>query len=336
MTDTAPNAISGDEAIVKVENLNFSYPHRDSLQRPLSLRDVNLSIPRGARVVVMGANGSGKSTLLRIIGGRHFISKEACTVYDRSSFHDTTLLAEMVYLGDWWRRDYIGIPVKEVLAVHLANPRCRDRVLYLSALFEVSLDWPVSMLSDGERRRVQIVAGLAEPKSLYLLDEITAELDLLSRVNLLRFLRGESEQRGATVMLATHIFDDIGFLAPTHVLRTVAGRATVYDTSLLASAVGKGRSETTAIIDGWRGDTSAGAEEVVVTGGTGDDEMTPGGSDAVTAIAVSGACTFANVAASRSFWFSLARKWLSEDVTEVRAAYAMLPWQLRDCDLKIK
>lgn len=83
------------------------------------------------------------------------------------------------------------------------------------------------MVSDGERRRVQIVAGLMAPWQVLLLDEVrgalllqsqhillkqpfsqvTVDLDVLVRTELLNFLVRETEERGATVVYATHIYD---------------------------------------------------------------------------------------------------------------------------------
>ena len=49
--------------------------------------------------------------------------------------------------------------------------------------------------------------GLLKPFKVLLCDEITVDLDILGRLDLLQFLREECEQRGATVVYATHIFD---------------------------------------------------------------------------------------------------------------------------------
>jgi len=62
-------------------------------------------------------------------------------------------------------------------------------------------------ISDGERRRVQLCMGLMSPWDVLFLDEVTVDLDVLVRDELLSFLRAESESRGATILYATHIFD---------------------------------------------------------------------------------------------------------------------------------
>jgi len=67
----------------------------------------------------------------------------------------------------------------------------------------------VNNLSDGMRRRCQLLELLATPRSVYLLDEISSDLDIFAREGVLRFLRAESEQRGATIFYCTPIFDHL-------------------------------------------------------------------------------------------------------------------------------
>ena len=55
-------------------------------------------------------------------------------------------------------------------------------------------------ISDGERRRVQLVMGLMAEWDVLLLDEVTVDLDVLVRDDLLSFLKEESEVRGATIL----------------------------------------------------------------------------------------------------------------------------------------
>ena len=78
-------------------------------------------------------------------------------------------------------------------------------------------------VSDGQRRRVQIMLGLIKPFRVLLMDEITVDLDLVARQDLLNFLVSECETRGACIMYATHIFDGLDDWT-THVMYLKAGR----------------------------------------------------------------------------------------------------------------
>merc|ERR1712032_137602 len=70
-------------------------------------------------------------------------------------------------------------------------------------------NWRMHQLSDGQRRRVQIFMGLLRPFKILLLDEVTTSLDVCVRQDLLRWLVRESDERGATIVYATHIFDGL-------------------------------------------------------------------------------------------------------------------------------
>lgn len=78
-------------------------------------------------------------------------------------------------------------------------------------------------VSDGERRRVQLAMGLLRPWRILLLDEITVDLDLLSRSNFLAFLKRETEIRPCTIVYATHILDNLAEW-PTHLVHMHLGQ----------------------------------------------------------------------------------------------------------------
>jgi CCR4-NOT complex subunit CAF16 len=94
--------------------------------------------------------------------------------------------------------------------------RHKERRDELLDILDVDLDWRMHQISDGERRRVQLCFGLMVPWKVLLLDEVTVDLDVLVRDDLLTFLKNDSEKRKATILYATHIFDGLNNF-PTHV-----------------------------------------------------------------------------------------------------------------------
>merc|ERR1740138_2064119 len=92
----------------------------------------------------------------------------------------------------------------------------------LVALLDMDLTWRVHQVSDGQRRRAQLLLKLLRPSSLLLMDEVTTDLDVVSRQALLQFLREECDERGATVVYSTHILDGLDDW-PTHLLHLHAG-----------------------------------------------------------------------------------------------------------------
>lgn len=96
----------------------------------------------------------------------------------------------------------------------------RDELVHI---LDVDLRWRMHAVSDGERRRVQLAMGLLRPWRILLLDEITVDLDLLSRSNFLAFLKRETEIRPCTIVYATHILDNLAHW-PTHLVHMHLGK----------------------------------------------------------------------------------------------------------------
>lgn len=203
-------AMDGPLAL-EVRDLTYRYGggatfHDRALSEP-RLLDVNLGFPPGSRVLVAGANGAGKSTLLSIMGGKKMVPRGSCKLLGKDAFHDTTLNAARMYCGDWWRTNFFfNITVAELVGEkRLSSPRVQELV----DIMQINLSWRINAISDGQRRRCQLLECLAEEKEVYVLDEITTDLDLYAREGLLGFLRRETEEKRATVFYATHIFDSL-------------------------------------------------------------------------------------------------------------------------------
>lgn len=204
-----PNAI-------EVRDLTFSY---DSNPAQPILRDLNMTLETGSRCLLIGANGSGKSTLLRILAGRHLTAPDSSVrVLGLNAFRDTKLNFHRAYLDcDWGMRTVAfagaGVPLMADIPVRKMMEKLQksypDRRDELVELLGIDLDWRMHQLSDGQRRRVQLLVGLIRPFKILLLDEITTSLDVCVRQDLLRWLIRESDERGATIVYATHIFDGL-------------------------------------------------------------------------------------------------------------------------------
>jgi CCR4-NOT complex subunit CAF16 len=205
---------------LEVNGLDFCYPGSSEIV----LRRVTFSLPRGARCLVLGANGTGKSTLLRVLAGRHMVAGDLVRVLGRSAFHDTKLAGEVAFLGGDFPFHH-DIAVGELLESRMGVDR--ERRARLMDVLDVDPAWRMHRVSDGQRRRVQILLDLERRLSVILLDEVTADLDVLARADLLRLLREDSEQSGLTVMYASHVLDGLARWA-THMLFLSPGRVRAF------------------------------------------------------------------------------------------------------------
>ena len=100
------------------------------------------------------------------------------------------------------------------------DPARKKRII---EVLDINPEWRMHQVSDGQRRRVQLAYGLMIPYSVLLLDEITVDLDVLGRADLMNFLRQECEERSVTIVYATHIFDGLEQFA-THIAFVAGGK----------------------------------------------------------------------------------------------------------------
>ncbi|MFB7517419.1 ABC transporter ATP-binding protein [Streptomyces sp. NPDC056144] len=182
-----------------------------------ALDGIDLTVPRGRFVAVMGRSGSGKSTLLRCAAGLE--RPTAGRVRIGGTDLATLKAAGLTRL----RRDRIGfvfqslnlvsaLSVREnvTLPLLLAGAR-EDRALAdraLAGLDAVGLadradDRPEN-LSGGQRQRVAIARALVNEPEVVFADEPTAALDPVTASGVLALLRRAVDERGTTVVLVTH------------------------------------------------------------------------------------------------------------------------------------
>lgn len=208
---------------VDVKDLTFSFAGADG---PPALDKCNLSFTRGSRCLLIGANGAGKSTILRLLAGKRMPSKGAhIRVFGKDVFYESA--GGVTYLGTEWAMNPVvrsDIKVSAFLD-SVGGYRHKQRRDQLLDILDVDLNWRMHAISDGERRRVQLTMGLMEPWSLLLLDEVTVDLDVQVRADLLSFLAHETDTRGATIIYATHIFDGLQNF-PTHLVHMRGGKTT--------------------------------------------------------------------------------------------------------------
>jgi CCR4-NOT complex subunit CAF16 len=203
---------------ISVRDLSYAFPDHS-----IGLHHVLLELPPGSRTLLIGANGAGKTTLLRLLSGQRLAPSGTIQVGGLDPFKDG--LEGVTYLGLEWVLNPIvrtDIGIRELLKSVGGDyyPHRKDELV---EVLDIDLDWRMHAVSDGERRRVQLAMGLIRPWRILLLDEITVDLDLLSRSNFLAFLKKETETRPCTIVYATHILDNLAAW-PSHLVHMSMGK----------------------------------------------------------------------------------------------------------------
>lgn len=176
-----------------------------------ALRGVDLDIPGGELVVLLGASGSGKSTLLNIIGGLDRASDGSVLFRDR----DLTELNDQELTQ--YRRHHIGFVFQfynlmpsltarenvELVTEIADNPLDAKTALDMVGLSKRADHFPAE-LSGGEQQRVAIARAIAKQPNILFCDEPTGALDSTTGRQVLRVLQDVNKETGATVMIITH------------------------------------------------------------------------------------------------------------------------------------
>jgi energy-coupling factor transport system ATP-binding protein len=197
---------SADEPVVTVENLSVSYPGSGTI-----LNDVTLDIAPGELVHLYGENGCGKSTLLKTLAGA--IQPDAGIIRVGSKNYPKAggLLGIVAMLFQNPQRQLFEDTVFEEIAftlrrLDLAEEEITRRVKSSLASCEAThlTDRLPLTLSFGEQHRVALASVIAPEPRVLLLDEPFAGLDPTQRLRLLKILSSLREERGASIVIASH------------------------------------------------------------------------------------------------------------------------------------
>lgn len=176
-----------------------------------ALRGVDLEIPTGEMVVLLGPSGSGKSTLLNILGGLDRPTSGNAWFEDQqlTAMNDTQLTR--------YRRDHVGFVFQfynlmpslnalenvELVTEIASAPMAAEEALEIVGLQERQAHFP-SELSGGEQQRVAIARAIAKRPTVLFCDEPTGALDSTTGRAVLRVLRDVNDTLGTTVLIVTH------------------------------------------------------------------------------------------------------------------------------------
>jgi sulfonate transport system ATP-binding protein len=164
---------------------------------------IDLHIPAGQFVAIVGRSGCGKSTLLRLIAGLETIGAGTISFGEEACAQDVRMMFQEPRLLPWAR---VLSNVKVGLGRDRASSDAQARAD--RALTEVGLDdkrgqWP-AVLSGGQKQRVALARALVSDPRVLAFDEPLGALDALTRISMQRLLERVWHDQAFTAILVTH------------------------------------------------------------------------------------------------------------------------------------
>ena len=207
------------EAMIELKDFSFQY----KAQSEPTLKNLNLTIYKGEKVLIVGPSGSGKSTIGQCLNGiipniykgsssGQFLiqGKES---FDLSIYEKSHLVSTVLQDTDG---QFIGLSVAEDLAFALENDMVelesmKSRVHTWAERLDLSklLDHRPQDLSGGQKQRVSLAGVLIDESPILLFDEPLANLDPKSGQDIIDLIDQIHEEQGTTTIIIEHRLEDV-------------------------------------------------------------------------------------------------------------------------------
>ncbi len=196
-----------DELILSASHVSFSYERRSALE------DVSFDIHRGEKIAIVGKNGAGKSTMAKLLCG--IIRPTKGEIFINGANYLSMSIKEIGQKIGYVMQNPNQMIVKDIIAdeVRLAltlNQFSQEEIdkrvadtLRMCGLYPMR-NWPVSVLSYGQRKRVTIASILALQPEIIILDEPTAGQDYHRYTEIMNFLEELNRNYHITILFITH------------------------------------------------------------------------------------------------------------------------------------
>lgn len=194
--------------IIEIEHLSKHYDN-------FSLNDINLTIPEGCIMGLVGENGAGKTTLIHCLLNTSKFEKGKIKIFGKNvADHDLTLKKELgvVLDGSFFSEYLTASDINKVMKQFYPN---WDEMLYWQYLedFKLPKRKIVKEFSKGMRMKLEIATALAHHPKLLILDEPTSGLDPVVRNEILDIFMDFIQDSKKSILLSTHITSDLEHIA---------------------------------------------------------------------------------------------------------------------------
>ncbi len=187
--------------VLECKNLRKQYGKK------IALKNIDLQIPAGSIVGLLGPNGSGKTTLLKLAAGLLTPSSgeiQACGF--KPGVESKALVAyqpDKVYLNDWMNVEQL---IK--MMVDFYPNFNKDKAYDMLKRLNIEPDQKLKTMSKGTKEKVQLILTMSRDVNLYILDEPIGGVDPAARDYILNTIINNYKE-DATVMISTHLINDV-------------------------------------------------------------------------------------------------------------------------------
>lgn len=188
-------------AVLECKNLRKQYGKK------IALKNIDLEIPAGSIVGLLGPNGSGKTTLLKLAAGLLTPSSgeiQACGF--KPGVESKALVAyqpDKVYLNDWMNVEQL-IKMMMDFYPNFNKDKADDMLKRLN----IEPDQKLKTMSKGTKEKVQLILTMSRDVNLYILDEPIGGVDPAARDYILNTIINNYKE-DATVIISTHLINDV-------------------------------------------------------------------------------------------------------------------------------
>ena len=187
--------------VLECKNLRKQYGKK------IALKNIDLEIPAGSIVGLLGPNGSGKTTLLKLAAGllKPSSGEIACFGF-KPGVVSKELVAyqpDKVYLNDWMNVEQL---IK--MMVDFYPNFNKDKAYDMLKRLNIEPDQKLKTMSKGTKEKVQLILTMSRDVNLYILDEPIGGVDPAARDYILNTIINNYKE-DATVIISTHLINDV-------------------------------------------------------------------------------------------------------------------------------
>lgn len=193
--------------VIEIKNLSKKY------KSGFELNDINIEIPSGFIIGLIGENGAGKTTIIKSLLGILKIDKGNIKIFnkdynDENIKEDIGIVLDNSFFPELLTAADIGLSMKNIYNNF-------DSELYNKYLvdFNISKNSQIKTFSKGMRKKLEIITALSHKPKLLILDEPTSGLDPIVRNEILDLFLNFISDENHSILLSTHITTDLEKIA---------------------------------------------------------------------------------------------------------------------------